>query len=308
MSTTMIRNRPSHLAVVTESHSVTPAKTIYPLNVIACWSGLGSPGVSTLAINLATELALSGQKVLLADLNTLAPSLALHLGLVDTPAGLSALLRLAEQGRLSYQEFQRLTVTISLGRQELVLLPGLANPNRWSEVSPERLEKLLEAIKGFVDHVILDLPVATRSSNSLIHPSIGEADRDFLLRDVLAKASKLIVVSGCDPVAAKRFLEALDYLHEVGSTVEPLVVVNKFRTSALGPDAKADLITSYERLARLRIDCFVPYEPENFEKSLRNGLPLTLLKRSSPARKAIDELAKIVMLTSRNAPSVAKLS
>jgi MinD-like ATPase involved in chromosome partitioning or flagellar assembly len=310
MSATLTtRRRPSHLAVVGETKLEAKQVSGYPINVIACWSGAGSPGRSTIAINLATELALQGEKILLVDLDTLAPALALSLGLVETPAGLSALLRLAEQGRLSYQEFQRLTVTISLGRHELVLLPGLANPNRWAEVTPERLEKLFQAIVGFVDHVVLDLPIATGNQNLLVHPSaMLDSVRDALLRDVLVKSRKLVLVSGSDPVAAKRFIEAHEYLVEAGSSIEPIVVVNRFRTSALGPNARAELMDSYERLAKLRIDCFVADEPENLDKCLRNGLPLALLKRSSSARQAIGELAKIVMLTTRNSQSVAKLS
>jgi MinD-like ATPase involved in chromosome partitioning or flagellar assembly len=309
MSATLTtRRRPSHLAVVSDSETKPQQKSPYPINVIACWSGTGSPGRSTVAINLATELALAGEKVLLMDLDTLSPSLALHLGLVDTPAGLSAVLRLAEQGRLSYQEFKRLTVTIALGRNELVLLPGLANPNRWNEVTPERLQTLLTAIAGFVDHVVLDLPVAVQSQAAMVHPSLAETHRDVLLHDVLAKASKLILVTGADSIAAKRFLDASEVLLESGSTIEPIVVVNRFRTAALGASAKEELVESFEALARLRVDCFIPNEPENFDRCLKNGLPLALLKRSSAARKAFSDIAKMVMLTSRKSHSVAKLS
>jgi len=309
MSATMTtRRRPSHLAVVGEKETAPKHESAYPINVIACWSGTGSPGRSTVAINLATELALAGQKVLLMDLDTLSPSLALQLGLVDTPAGLSAVLRLAEQGRLSFQEFQRLTVAISLGRNELTLLPGLANPKRWNEVTPQRLQKLFEAITGFVDHVVLDLPVAVHSETSMIHPSLAESNHDALLQDVLTKSSKLILISGADSVSAKRFLEAYEFLAETGSSLEPIVVVNRFRTTALGPSAKDELAESFEQLAKLRIDCFIPDEPENLDRCLRNGLPLALLKRSTPARKGFSDLSKIVMLTSRKSHSVAKLS
>jgi MinD-like ATPase involved in chromosome partitioning or flagellar assembly len=306
MSTTLNQTRrPAHLAVVTPEVSV-KAPISYPMNVIACWSGTGSPGRSTIALNLATELALAGERVLLIDLDTLSPSLPIAFGLVDTPAGLSAMLRLAEQGRLSYQEYQRLTVQISLGRNELSLLTGLASPKRWTEVSVERFEKLLHSISGFVDHVVLDLPLSTGAISSNPHPSI--VNKDELLDSILTKAAKLILISGSDPISAKRFVESCEHLHDIQSALEPIVVVNRFRNGALGPNAKAELSEIYEQLVKLRIDCFIPDEPENLDKCLRNGLPLALLKRSSPARKAITELAKMVTLTSRKALSVAKLS
>lgn len=285
------RRRPSHLAVVGEEHTPVMVGS-YPLPVFAFWSGVGSPGRTTLAINIATELAISGKRVLLLDLDTLGPSIALNLGLVDTPAGLSAVLRLVEQGRLSHDEFRRLTVTIDLGRQELLLMTGLTSPERWEEVSPERLEAMLLSISPFVDLVVADLSEPTFSKSSLVHPSIGIQNRDVLFESILAKCSKLITVAGADPVSAKRFLEAQSYLTDVRGAQDQFVVVNRFRTGAIGANAKTELAESFESIARLRIDAFIPDDAENIDRAMRNGLPLALLKRSSPARLAIAELAK----------------
>jgi len=285
------RRRPSHLAVVGEEHTPVMVGS-YPLPVFAFWSGVGSPGRTTLAINIATELAISGKRVLLLDLDTLGPSIALNLGLVDTPAGLSAVLRLVEQGRLSHDEFRRLTVTIDLGRQELLLMTGLTSPERWEEVSPERLEAMLLSISPFVDLVVADLSEPTFSKSSLVHPSIGIQNRDVLFESILAKCSKLITVAGADPVSAKRFLEAQSYLTDVRGAQDQFVVVNRFRTGAIGANAKIELAESFESIARLRIDAFIPDDAENIDRAMRNGLPLALLKRSSPARLAIVELAK----------------
>jgi len=282
----------------------------YPVNVIAVWGPAGSPGKSTIATNVAAELALSGQRVLLVDLDTLAPSLALGLGLVDTPAGLSACLRLAEQNRLSIEEFNRLTISISLGRNELKFMPGLSSAHRWPEVSAERFEKLLSFVQGVVDHVVVDLPQATVSKSNYFHPSSmisSENSRDSLLASVLTKAAKVVLVSGCDPVAAQRFLRTKEFLVELEPNLSPLVAVNRFRTSALGNRAKDELIETYLTLAQLRIDVFIPEDRENVDKAMLNGLPLALLKRSSPARVAIAELAKQLLVSAPSRKSVAKL-
>jgi MinD-like ATPase involved in chromosome partitioning or flagellar assembly len=280
------------------------------VHVIAVWGPAGSPGKSTIATNVAAELALSGQRVLLVDLDTLAPSLALGLGLVDTPAGLSACLRLAEQNRLSIEEFNRLTISISLGRNELKFMPGLSSAHRWPEVSAERFEKLLSFAQGLVDHVVVDLPQATVSKSNYFHPSSmisSENSRDSLLASVLTKAAKVVLVSGCDPVAAQRFLRTKEFLVELEPNLRPLVAVNRFRTSALGNRAKDELIETYLTLAQLRIDVFIPEDRENVDKAMLNGLPLALLKRSSPARVAIAELAKQLLVSAPSRKSVAKL-
>jgi MinD-like ATPase involved in chromosome partitioning or flagellar assembly len=254
-------------------------------------------------------LALAGEKVLLIDLDTLSPSLALSLGLVATPAGLSACLRLAEQNRLTHDEYKRLTISISLGRHELAFMPGLSSPHRWPEVTSYRFEKLVHDLQGEIDHVVVDLPQATTFKSSVFHPSsMAESDfsRDTLLKSVLTKASKVILLAGSDPVAASRFLIAKEFIDELGN-LSPLLVVNRFRTSALGKSAKAELEDTFLSLANLRVDIFIPEDRDNLDKAMLNGLPLALLKRSSPARVAIAELAKLLLVGSRSRRSVAKL-
>jgi MinD-like ATPase involved in chromosome partitioning or flagellar assembly len=306
------RGRRRHLAVVGEPDVPPEPVNPYPVHVIACWGPAGSPGKSTLATNIASELALSGQRVLLIDLDTLAPSIALSLGLVDTPAGLSACLRLVEQQRFTKDEYERLTVSITLGRHELRFMPGLISPHRWPEVTPERLEKLFASLVGMVDHVVLDLPQATEFKSQVIHPSTLANDdsftRDSLLRNVLTKASKLVLVSGCDAVSAQRFLISAEYLENLNRTAQVYVVVNRYRTSTLGSNAKDELEQTYQNLAKLRIDCFIPEDSQNIDKAMLNGLPLALLKRSSPARLAIGQLVKQLQVGSTTRASVAKLS
>ena len=307
------RGRRAHLAVVGQKEepvSVVTKTPAYPVNVIAVWGPSGSPGKSTIAVNIAAELSLAGEKVLLIDLDTLAPSLALGLGLVDTPAGLSACLRLAEQNRLTVDELNRLTIAISLGRNELMFMPGLSSAHRWPEVTPERFEKLLLGLQGVVEHVVVDLSQATCFKSNIFHPSNMNSDdfnRDNLLRSVLARAGKVVLVSGSDPVAAQRFIAAKELLADIAEDIDPLVVVNRYRTGALGSRAKEELEETYLTLAKLRIDAFVPEDRENLDKAMRNGLPLALLKRSSPARVAIAELAKQLLVSSSARRSVAKL-
>jgi MinD-like ATPase involved in chromosome partitioning or flagellar assembly len=307
------RGRRAHLAVVGDIQAP-PARVekqpAYPINVTAIWGPAGSPGKSTVAVNLATEMALAGKRVLLIDLDTLSPSLALSLGLVATPAGLSACLRLAEQNRLTHDEYKRLTITISLGRYELAFMPGLSSPHRWPEVTSERFEKLIYDLKGEIDYVVVDLPQATTFKSSIFHPSrIAESEfsRDTLLKSVLTKASKVILLAGSDPVAASRFLVAKEFIDELGPGLNPFLVVNRFRTNALGKAARNELEDTFLSLANLRVDVFIPEDRENLDKAMLNGLPLALLKRSSPARVAIAELAKQLLVGSGSRRSVAKL-
>jgi MinD-like ATPase involved in chromosome partitioning or flagellar assembly len=171
---------------------------------------------------------------------------------------------------------------------------------------------MLAELASYVDFVVLDLPQATDFKARVMHPSTLAnqelVTRDTLLRTVLVKATKLVMVSGCDPVAAQRFLLASEYLSELKRTSQAYVVVNRFRTSALGSRAKDELEQTYLNLAKLRVDCFIPDDPPNIDKAMLNGLPLVLLKRSSPARVAIGQLTKQLLVGSITRASVAKLS
>ncbi|MEY2816099.1 MAG: hypothetical protein RJA78_675 [Actinomycetota bacterium] len=308
-----VHGRRAHLALVPGKEEPEKSKSEkFDVNVISCWGPAGSPGKSTLAANLACEMSLLGQRVLLIDLDTLSPSLAVTLGLVDTPAGLSACLRLADQNRLSVDEYHRLTVAIQVGRHELRFMSGLSSPARWREVTVERVNNLLTTLKGEFDHVVLDLPQATNFLSNLNHPSTstlaGELTRDNLLIEVLERSSKVVLVTGSDPVSAHRFLAAKEYFDNNVHGANPYLVVNRFRTSALGSRAKSELQETYISLAQARIDAFIPDEPGNFDRALLNGLPLALLKRSSPARQAISDLARQLLLDSASGDALAKLS
>ena len=74
-----------------------------------------------------------------------------------------------------------------------------------------------------------------------------------------------------------------------------------------GKRAREELEETFLTLAKLRVDVFIPEDRENLDKAMLNGLPLALLKRSSPARVAIAELAKQLLVGSSSRRSVAKL-
>jgi polynucleotide 5'-kinase involved in rRNA processing len=66
--------------------------------VVAVWGSHGAPGRSTVAVQLALELSRAGRRCALIDADTVAPSLALLLGLGDDAPGIAAACRRAELG------------------------------------------------------------------------------------------------------------------------------------------------------------------------------------------------------------------
>jgi len=127
----------------TQPQPVFAAKTDAPVTTVCVW-GPAASGKSVLALNLATELALSGSRVLLVDADAQLPSLALMLGIVQPAPGFTAALRLAGQGRMGPEHWQRVAEPIELPTVSFDFLAGISNPSRWHELDFESLRPLLE--------------------------------------------------------------------------------------------------------------------------------------------------------------------
>ncbi|MGA7148209.1 MAG: P-loop NTPase, partial [Microbacterium sp.] len=90
--------------------------------IIAVWGPAGAPGRSTVAVELAVELARGGRHVGLIDADTHAPSIALALGLADEGPGFAAACRQSEFGGIDAAELTR--VSVPLGRTGVDVLTG----------------------------------------------------------------------------------------------------------------------------------------------------------------------------------------
>ena len=77
---------------------VSPKANSAPV-VIAVSSPYGSTGKTTVAINIALELAAEKARVLLIDGDIQGPAVANHFVLTQQPAGIQAALRIASQQR-----------------------------------------------------------------------------------------------------------------------------------------------------------------------------------------------------------------
>jgi len=266
-------------------------------STIAIWGATGSPGKSSIALSVASELALAGHRVFLLDADNLSPSLNLLLGLTDHPAGIAAACRLASQGRFDLEQLERLSVALTTGRGEVVLMTGISDSERWPELSSERVGVILEVARSAFDFVVIDLASFLEAG---LRPSLGGPDRSELTRDILASAEHVILICAADPVGVHRFLLALQSLGQIALTGEVLTVVNRLRKSVLGSGAKQQLAETLSRLAQLNVAAFIPDDPTTADLALRNSLPMAMGKRGSPAKQAIALFVRTHLLKTRS--------
>lgn len=254
---------------------------------ICVWGPSGSPGKSTLALNLACELALSGKRVLLVDLDTYSSSIGTMLGINEPPPGLAAAARLAGQGRLDHEQLARLAVEHQAGRGSMSVLTGLGSDLRWPEITSDKIQGLIASALESYEFVILD--VASPLEVGLKQVG-GVVDRNVATRSALESCTTSIAVFNADQVGVKRLCDSYEQLCHSART--PILVANRFRSSALGGSAKQQIEDAILELCRSEIRWFIPEDRASCDRAVLEMVPLAMLKRSSGAKQAIAQFAR----------------
>jgi cellulose biosynthesis protein BcsQ len=255
------------------------------LKVITVWGAPGA-GKSTIALNIAAELASRRSKVLLIDADTHQPSQIAALALTDHPAGLAPMLRFARQSRLGPEEFDSQSMKLKTARATFTLIPGI-NPSRWPEVTPQAFELLLGEVTKLFDFVVIDTSAPIEPKlYSQAHP----LERNEFTRWLVRNSELLVAAFSVDPVSIARFLNLEPELNELRPDRPTLVVANRFRSSTLGANAKRQLQQTLLTLANRKISAYLPNDPKAQDAALKNGSPLIGSRTKSPLRKAIAQL------------------
>lgn len=269
------------------------AENLLDKNSIAVWSAGGAAGKSTIALNLAATLSTKGQRVALIDADTHSPALDLMLGLQQRTAGLLAIARLARQERYSDTEHERLVSRVGNGKNRVDFIAGLASVARWSELESVGMQAACEQISTRSDYQIFDL--ASPLDSTLIEPEYA-TPRNLVTRFLLGHCSTLVVVTTPDPVAIARLIAEFGELRRQ-SAGRILIVMNRFRTSVLGSNARRQLTDVLrEHLGDLEL-FFVPDDPALFDSALAKATSVTWMRPRSQAARALRTLASEVEST-----------
>ena len=198
--------------------------------LVCVWGTNGSPGRSSVAINLSFSLASQNFPMLLIDLDAIAPSVAPALGLVSEVPGISSLIHDALKGRLSQESIEKNVIEVNPG---LHVLTGISNPKRWPELRSEGLIQVLKLCSQMYANIVCDLSsVLPESTDS----SLNDVDifrRFDHIPKVLEVSSRNLFVLSATPLSLIRASEALEALNEI-TKAEPLVILNKVNDINLG--------------------------------------------------------------------------
>jgi len=255
--------------------------------VIAVWGPAGAPGRTTVAVNLAAELARLGRPVLLVDADTYGGAVAQLLGVLDEAPGLAAACRFANAGRLDRAQLVTVAQELSPG---LCVLTGIGRAERWPEIRASSFTEVLRVARDVASYVVVDAGFCLEQDEDLTYDTTAP-HRNGATLAALAAADVVVAVAGADPVGLGRYLRLFPQLSEL-TAVAPVTVVNRVRERVLGPgDPGRQATSALVRYAGIEAPVVVPDDPAAVDGATAVGRTLAEQAAKSAVRLAIRGLA-----------------
>ena len=272
---------------------VSPKASSLPV-VIAVTSPHGSTGKTTVAINIALELASEKARVLLIDGDIQGPAVANHFALTQQPAGLQAALRIASQQRFDLEQLERLSFQFQ--KSTLRIMPGSQNfPSQ--PVDQGAVANLLETARSGYEFTVVDLGSLSVD---------GGGTQAELTNTIISLADRKIVVCLADPIGIFRLLGTENLIAATSQPVD--LVMNRVRNSVIA-SARREIAITLQRLSALEPKAYLPDDPQHIDQAVRTGVPATSLSRTGTFRQALTGFVRAELLGRKGAldSRVAKL-
>jgi Flp pilus assembly CpaE family ATPase len=255
--------------------------------IFAIWGPTGSPGRTTLAVNIAAEISMLGRATLLADADTYGGAVAQVLGLLDEAPGLAGAARAANNGQLDLASLARHARQVT---PQLRVLTGITRTERWPEVRPASLEVVWALARGLAEVTVVDCGFSLEQDEELSFDTAAPR-RNGATLTTLEQADVVVAVSAADPVGLQRFVRGMSDLRGAVPGADVRVVVNRLRASVVGPQPEAQVRAALQRHAGVPRVTFVPDDAAAADAALMRGQMLAEAAANSPMRRAIAQLA-----------------
>src|SRR5699024_7521812 len=258
-------------------------------HIAAVWGPIGSPGVTTIAVNLAVEAALVGHRTLLIDADTYGAAVSVHLGLLEDTAAIAQACRAAEHRGLNTASLAGFTQRVTVQGARLDVLTGLTRPERWPQVRAAAWAHVLDVARDGWDVIIIDCGFGLEADEELSF-DIPAPQRNATTITAVTNADTVIAVGTGDPVGFVRFMKDLEHLIETtDSDVVP--IVNKVTAMTSGLSPKLQLRSVWERFGpKVPLEQFIGWAPEVAAAALLSGKTLAESAPRAEIRLAIQRL------------------
>ncbi|WP_456847248.1 AAA family ATPase [Cellulomonas sp. P5_C6] len=255
--------------------------------VVAVWGPTGAPGRTTVAVNLAAELAAAGRRTLLVDADTYGGCVAQVVGMLDEAPGLAAAARAAGQGTLDLTTLARLTPTIA---SDLRVLSGISRADRWPELPSSSLDAVWSVARGLAQWTVVDCGFCLEQDEVLSYDTRAPR-RNAATLSALEAADVVVVVGAADPVGIQRLVRGLGELSDLGLGGTRLVLVNRVRATVAGPKPAEAVGRALARYAGVTDALLVPEDRAAVDTALLEARTLREVAPGSPVRRALAGVA-----------------
>lgn len=257
--------------------------------VLAVWGPTGAPGRSITALGLASSYADVGRSTLLIDADVYGGSQAQLLGLLDESSGLLAAARSANRGSLDPAQLAAHARAVT---PTLRVLTGLPRSDRWVELSPVLLRRVIDTARLLCAVVIIDCAFSVELDEEISYDTTAPR-RNGATLTALEEADRVVVVGAADPVGLGRLFRALSDLAAQVPSAAPAVVVNRARSS-LGW-SNDDVAATVLRTCQVEVHAFLPDDPLACDRAVVHGQSLTECAPGSKLAKAMRRLAQSLL-------------
>ncbi|PDQ34659.1 MAG: hypothetical protein B5766_10035 [Candidatus Lumbricidophila eiseniae] len=279
---------------------------------LVVWGPPGAPGRTTVAINLAAELAAAGQRVALVEADpdgngTIARVLGLAVdyggfaeayrraiqlvtmtrGTLDAspsaPAGGTGETQVPlRETALDVATWRTLTQEFPSPGGSLVVLSGTTHTG--GRIDTAAVGAVLAGARADADCLVVDVGSALAIGNT------GLDSRGVLARRCLAAADRIVVVGAADPVGLERVREGAAALRMLAAPTSIDVFVNRVRPRVLGRRPQEHLRTALRGIGGRSV-YRLPNDASATDAALAAAAPLRVVAPRSALRRAIRDYA-----------------
>ena len=258
-------------------------------HVTAVWGPTGSPGVTTVAVNMAVESAIAGHRTLLIDADTYGAAVAVHLGLLDDTAAIAQVCRAAEHRGIDAAGLAGFAQKVRVHGTQLDVITGLTRAERWPQLRSAAWAQVLDAARSGWDQIFIDCGFSLEQDEELSF-DIPAPQRNATTITAVTTANTVIAVGTGDPVGFVRYMKGLERLTEITrSSIVP--VINKVASMTSGVSPKHQLSGVWERFGpSLVLRHFLPWAPDVTAAALLGGKTLVETAPKAELRKTIQKI------------------
>ncbi|GAA4112542.1 AAA family ATPase [Enteractinococcus coprophilus] len=273
-------------------------------HITAVWGPIGSPGVTTIAVNLAMEAALTGHRTLLIDADTYGAAVSVHLGLLEDSAAIAQACRAAEHRGLDAEGLAAFTQRVTVHGASVEVITGLTRSERWPQVRAAAWAHVLDVARQGWDVIIIDCGFGLEQDEELSF-DIPAPQRNATTVTAVTNAENIIAVGTGDPVGFVRFMKDLEHLMET-TDGDIIPIVNKVTSMTSGLSPKRQLRGAWERFGpKVPLQQFIGWAPEVTAGALLAGKTLAESAPKAEIRLAIQRLMQACIPSLANTTNAA---